>query len=160
MASIQFLGAAGEVTGSCHLLRAAGKKILLDCGMIQGGREEGGRNREAFPFDPADIDAVVLSHGHIDHCGRLPLLVKRGYTGKIHTHTATADLLPVMLEDSARLAEADVEHSNRLRQRRGLKPIEPLYELADVSATIARLRPMDYDPVSYTHLTLPTNREV
>jgi len=145
MASIQFLGAAGEVTGSCHLLRAAGKKILLDCGMIQGGREEGGRNREAFPFDPADIDAVVLSHGHIDHCGRLPLLVKRGYTGKIHTHTATADLLPVMLEDSARLAEADVEHSNRLRQRRGLKPIEPLYELADVSATIARLRPMDYD---------------
>ena len=145
MASIQFLGAAGEVTGSCHLLRAAGKKILLDCGMIQGGREEDARNRENFPFDPADIDAVVLSHAHIDHCGRLPLLVKRGYAGKIHTQTATADLVRVMLEDSARLAEADVEHGNRLRARRGLKPLEPLYDLSDVSEAVGRMRGHDYD---------------
>ncbi len=145
MASIQFLGAAGEITGSCHLLRAAGKKILLECGLIQGGREEDARNRESFPFDPADIDAVILSHAHIDHCGRLPLLVKRGFQGKIHTQTATADLVPVMLEDSARLAAADVEHGNRLRARRGLKPLEPLYELADVSDAVARLKGHDYD---------------
>lgn len=145
MASIQFLGAAGEVTGSCHLLRAAGKKILLDCGMIQGGREEDSRNRERFPFDPADIDAVVLSHAHIDHSGRLPLLVKRGYRGKIHTQTATADLVRVMLEDAARLAEQDVEHANRMRERRGLKLLEPLYELADVSDAVSRLHGLEYD---------------
>ncbi len=144
MASIQFLGAAGEVTGSCHLLRAAGKKILLDCGMIQGGREEDSRNRERFPFDPADIDAVVLSHAHIDHSGRLPLLVKRGYRGKIHTQAATVDLAKVMLEDAARLAEQDVEHANRMRERRGLKLLEPLYELADVSDAIGRLHGLDY----------------
>lgn len=145
MASIQFLGAAGEITGSCHLLRAAGKKILFDCGLIQGGREEESRNREAFAFDPADIDAVILSHAHIDHCGRLPLLVKRGFHGKIHTHMATADLVPVMLEDSARLAAADVEHGNRLRARRGLKLLEPLYQLPDVADTIRRLKGHDYD---------------
>ena len=145
MASIQFLGAAGEVTGSCHLLRAAGKKILIDCGMIQGGREEDARNRESFPFDPSDIDAVILSHAHIDHCGRLPLLVKRGYTGKIHTQTATADLVRVMLEDSARLAAADVEHANRMRARRGLKLLEPLYDLGDVGEAIGRMRGHDYD---------------
>ena len=145
MASIQFLGAAGEVTGSCHLLRAAGKTILLDCGMIQGGREEDARNRERFPFDPADIDAVVLSHAHIDHSGRLPLLVKRGYRGKIHTQAATADLVKVMLEDAARLAEQDVEHANRMRERRGLKLLEPLYELADVSEAISRIHGLEYD---------------
>jgi metallo-beta-lactamase family protein len=145
MASIQFLGAAGEVTGSCHLLRAAGKKILLDCGMIQGGREEDARNRADFPFDPTDIDAVILSHAHIDHCGRLPLLVKRGYAGKVHTQTATADLIRVMLEDSARLAAADVEHGNRMRARRGLKLLEPLYDLEDVGITIGRMRGHDYD---------------
>ena len=145
MASIQFLGAAGEVTGSCHLLRAAGKKILLDCGMIQGGREEDARNRERFPFDPADIDAVVLSHAHIDHSGRLPLLVKRGYRGKIHTQSATADLVKVMLEDAARLAGQDVEHANRMRERRGLKLLEPLYELADVTEAIGRIQGVEYD---------------
>ncbi len=144
MASIQFLGAAGEVTGSCHLLRAAGKKILLDCGMIQGGREEDSRNRERFPFDPADIDAVVLSHAHIDHSGRLPLLVKRGYRGKIHTQSATADLVKVMLEDAARLAQQDVEHANRMRERRGLKLLEPLYELADVGEVISQIHGLDY----------------
>lgn len=141
---IAFHGAAGEVTGSCHLLRAAGKKILLDCGMIQGGREEDSRNRERFPFDPADIDAVVLSHAHIDHSGRLPLLVKRGYRGKIHTQAATVDLVKVMLEDAARLAEQDVEHANRMRERRGLKLLEPLYELADVSDAIGRLHGLEY----------------
>lgn len=145
MASIQFLGAAGEVTGSSHLLRAAGKKVLLDCGMIQGGREEDSRNRERFAYDPAELDAVVLSHGHIDHCGRLPLLVKRGYAGRIYTHAATADLIRVMLQDAARLAEADIEQQNRQRERRGLEPLEPLYELADVEEVLRRLVPMEYN---------------
>lgn len=145
MASIQFLGAAGEVTGSCHLLRAAGKKILLDCGMIQGGREEDGRNRERFPFDPGEIDAVILSHAHIDHSGRLPLLVKRGFAGRIHTQHATADLCKIMLEDAARLAQADVEQSNRQRERRGLKPVEPLFDLGDVSDVLSHMSGHDYD---------------
>lgn len=145
MASIQFLGAAGEVTGSSHLLRAAGKKVLLDCGMIQGGREEDSRNRERFAYDPTELDAVVLSHGHIDHCGRLPLLVKRGYAGRIYTHAATADLIRVMLQDAARLAEADIEQQNRQRERRGMEPLEPLYELGDVEEVLRRLVPLEYD---------------
>ncbi len=144
MATIQFFGAAGEVTGSSHLLRAAGKKILLDCGMIQGGREEDERNRERFGFAPDDLDAMILSHAHIDHCGRLPLLVKRGFTGRIFTHRATADLCQIMLEDAARLAAADVEYENEHRARRGLAPIEPLYDLSDVSAVLAQLTPVDY----------------
>lgn len=145
MASIQFLGAAGEVTGSLYLLRAAGKTILIDCGMIQGGREESARNRASFTFAPGDIDAVVLSHAHIDHSGRLPLLVKRGFRGRIHTHEATADLAKVMLEDSARLAQGDAEHDNRSRERRGLPLLQPLYSLADVSDVLGRLQTLSYD---------------
>lgn len=145
MATIQFHGAAGEVTGSNHLLRACGRRILLDCGMIQGGVEEDRRNRERFPYAPADIDAVVLSHAHIDHCGRLPLLVKRGFAGPIYTHRATADLVRVMLEDAARLAMADVEQENRSRARRGAKLLEPLYDLDDVAEVYTRLRAVEYD---------------
>lgn len=108
-----FHGAAGEVTGSCHEVEAAGHRVLLDCGLIQGGRADEARNRDDFGFDASAIDAVVLSHAHIDHCGRLPLLVKRGFRGKIWTQRATADLLKVMLEDSAKLAEADAERARR-----------------------------------------------
>lgn len=144
MATIQFHGAAGEVTGSCHLVRVNGHKILLDCGMIQGGREEDERNKESFPFDPADVDALVLSHAHIDHCGRLPLLVKRGFRGPIYAQEATADLCKVMLEDAARLAQADVATINRLRERRGQKPLQPLYGMGDVSEVMSRLRPVAY----------------
>jgi metallo-beta-lactamase family protein len=145
MATIQFHGAAGEVTGSSHLLRACGRRILLDCGMIQGGREEDRRNRERFPYAPADLDAVVLSHAHIDHCGRLPLLVKRGFAGPIYTHRATADLVRVMLEDAARLAMADVEQENRRRARRGANLLAPWFDLDDVAAVCTRLRPIEYD---------------
>ena len=82
-AELEFFGAAGEVTGSCHIVRSGGHTLLLDCGMIQGGREEEARNHDPFPFDVTEIDAVVLSHAHIDHSGRLPLLVKRGFGGPI-----------------------------------------------------------------------------
>jgi metallo-beta-lactamase family protein len=132
---LEFFGAAGEVTGSCHILRVGGRQLLLDCGMIQGGRDASERNRLPFPFDAAAIDAVVLSHAHIDHCGRLPLLVKRGFRGPIHTNTVCAELVPILLRDSANLAMRDAERS----------AAEPLYDLADVARTLELVRPMPYD---------------
>jgi len=132
---LEFFGAAGEVTGSCHILRVAGRQLLLDCGMIQGGHDAPARNRLPFPFDPTVIDAVVLSHAHIDHCGRLPLLVKRDYRGPIYTNRACADLVPILLRDSANLAVREAEREQR----------EPLYSLEDVEATLRLLVPIDYD---------------
>ena len=145
-----FHGAAGEVTGSCHEVEAAGHRVLLDCGLIQGGRADEARNRDDFGFDASAIDAVVLSHAHIDHCGRLPLLVKRGFRGKIWTQRATADLLKVMLEDSAKLAEADAERARRrIKEGRGGRDeeveVEPLYTLEDVGKTLKHVRAIDYD---------------
>lgn len=142
---IEFFGAAGEVTGSCHLVHAAGKRVLLDCGLVQGGREEHARNAKPFPFDLATIDAMVLSHAHIDHVGRLPLMVRRGYRGPVYTQRATADLSRIMLEDSARLAASDVERENRHRARHGQQALEPLYELDDVQQALKQLKPMAYD---------------
>jgi metallo-beta-lactamase family protein len=141
---VRFFGAAGEVTGSRHLVEALGKRVLLDCGMIQGGRNEHGRNASGFGFDVRQLDAVVVSHAHIDHIGRLPLLVKRGYGGPIHVTRATADLAKIMLEDSANLASADAERENRGRQRRGEELIQPLYLLRDVHDTLRQLQPLDY----------------
>ncbi len=142
---VEFFGAAGEVTGSNHLVHVGDKRILLDCGMIQGGRDERKRNAAAFGFDAARIDAMVLSHAHIDHVGRLPLLVKRGFRAPIFTQRATAELSRVMLEDAARLAESDTAQENRRRQRRGLKPISPLYDGDDVRKVLRLLEPMPYD---------------
>lgn len=113
---ITFCGAAGgEVTGSSHLIEVASKRILFDCGMVQGSRQAEARNLEAFAFDPAGIDALVLSHAHIDHIGRVPLLVKRGFKGPIFAQAATCDLLPVMLLDAASLAESVADRANRER---------------------------------------------
>lgn len=142
---LDFYGAATEVTGSCHVLRAGEHRILLDCGMIQGGRRKEERNREAFPFDPAAVDAVVLSHAHIDHCGRLPLLVRRGYAGPIYAQRITRDLCRIMLEDSASLAGRDAETENRKRARKGLPPVVPLYTQEDVEQTLAQFVPLPYD---------------
>ncbi|MDO9313199.1 MAG: MBL fold metallo-hydrolase, partial [Burkholderiaceae bacterium] len=113
---VRFHGAAGEVTGSCHEVEAAGHRLLLDCGMIQGSIDDEHRNFEPFPFIIEGIGAVVLSHAHIDHCGRLPVLVARGYHGPIWTHVATADLLRIMLEDAASLAEMDAMQDNKHRR--------------------------------------------
>ncbi|MEZ5440215.1 MAG: MBL fold metallo-hydrolase [Lysobacterales bacterium] len=143
-ASLVFRGAAGEVTGSCHLLRTDGGNLLLDCGLIQGGAQQDRRNAADFGFPAGEIDALVLSHAHIDHCGRLPLLVRRGFSGPIYAQPATADLLRIMLEDSARLALADVEHQNRRRRREGKPLLEPLYDLDDVAAVHQLVQTVDY----------------
>lgn len=140
---LEFFGAAGEVTGSCHILRVAGQQLLLDCGLIQGGSDAATRNHAPFPFDAARIDAVVLSHAHIDHCGRLPLLVKRGFRGPIYTNPACADLVPILLRDSAQLAQRDAQRS---------EGTPPLYDLADVNATLRQLAPIAYDT---RHALLP-----
>ena len=141
---VRFHGAAGEVTGSCHEVEAAGHRLLLDCGMIQGGPEDERRNFEPFDFDPAAVDAVVLSHAHIDHCGRLPVLVKRGFRGPIWTHAATADLLKVMLEDSAFIAEMDAEQANKRRED-GHAKHQPLFTRADVGPVLRQLQRLPYD---------------
>jgi metallo-beta-lactamase family protein len=141
---LEFFGAAGEVTGSCHIVQAGGRQLLLDCGMIQGGPDATERNRRAFPFEAAAIDAVVLSHAHIDHCGRLPLLVARGYRGPIYTNRACADLLPILLRDSADLAVREAERANRDRAH-DQELVRPLFEPADVDAVMRQVRPVGYD---------------
>lgn len=141
---IEFHGAAGEVTGSCHLLCVAGHRILLDCGMIQGRPRDEARNAEPFPFDPAAIDAVVLSHAHIDHSGRIPLLVKSGFEGPVYTQKASRDLCRIMLIDAAHLNEKDAEWANRKRERKSLAPIEPLYTKQDARDALRQFRGLDY----------------
>lgn len=142
---IKFCGASTGVTGSCHLLTTGEHKILLDCGQFQGGKAQEAMNYEPFPFDPAEIECVVLSHAHIDHCGRLPLLVKRGFRGKIYCTDATADLLQIMLRDSGYIHEKDAEQRNRKAARAGRPLIEPLYTVADAEATLTYVAPVLYD---------------
>ena len=151
---IVFHGAAGEVTGSSHLVEVAGKRVLLDCGMVQGERQgrpnrpdgerkADERNAADFPFDPASIDVLVLSHAHIDHTGRVPLLVKRGFAGPIFTHPATIDLAAIMLSDAAHIAQMDAEQDNRDLQP-GQRPSVPLYTRDDVDAATKSMRPVEY----------------
>ena len=142
---IKFCGAATGVTGSCHLLSTENHKILLDCGQFQGGKAQDALNEEPFPFDPAEIECVVLSHAHIDHCGRLPLLVKRGFRGAIYCTDATADLLEVMLKDSGFIHEKEAEWQSRKNERAGRKPVEPLYTVKDSEETLKYVRPVMYD---------------
>jgi metallo-beta-lactamase family protein len=139
---LEFFGAAGEVTGSCHIVRAGGRQLLLDCGMIQGGADATARNRRPFPFEPGEVDAVVLSHAHIDHCGRLPLLVRRGFRGPIYTNPACADLLPILLRDAAELALREAERANR---DPGGERIAPWFDLEDVQAVMRQVKAVPYD---------------
>ncbi len=144
MSELEFYGAAGRVTGSCHLLRIDGRLVLLDCGMIQGGDEEAD-NAAEFPFDPKKVDAVLLSHAHLDHSGRLPLLVKRGFRGTIHTHNATRALLQILLTDAANIEAGVIRRANRRRSDQGRKLLEPLYDLEDVASTLALVRSHRYE---------------
>jgi metallo-beta-lactamase family protein len=142
---IQFLGATGRVTGSCYLIRAAGHNILLECGLVQGSQEEEDRNREPLPIAAEDIDAVVLSHAHIVHSGRLPLLMKLGFTGPIYTHRASQTLCAIMLRDSGYPHEKDAEWANRKRRRRGQSLVTPLYTLADGESVMDQFVGIGYD---------------
>lgn len=141
---VHFHGAAGEVTGSLHEVEAAGRRLLLDCGLIQGSPEAEHRNTEPFPFEANAVDAVVISHAHIDHIGRVPLLVKRGYRGPIYAQAATADLMSIMLLDAASIAESEAERANRNR-RSGEPQLLPLYTRDDVHNAMGQVRPLPYD---------------
>ncbi len=136
MTSLTFLGATGQVTGSCYLLETGSSRILLDCGLFQGSRETEKQNEADFLFDPAGIDAVVLSHAHLDHCGRLPKLVNDGFNGTVFLTEASFPLLELMLRDAVHLQLRDIEWENKRRQRAGKKLLEPLYELEDVEALL------------------------
>jgi metallo-beta-lactamase family protein len=138
-------GAAGFVTGSCHLVDAASSRLLIDCGMYQGSKSMNRLNYEPFDFDPKSIDFVINTHGHIDHCGLLPKLVKQGFSGTIYASPPTADLLPIMLADSAYIQEKDTEHENRRRLRKGLVPREPLYTEKDVDKTVSLIQVINYN---------------
>ncbi len=142
---IRFCGATKGVTGSCHLFESGEHKVLLDCGQFQGGKQQDAMNFEDFPFDPTSIECVILSHAHIDHCGRLPLLAKRGFSGKIYCTDATADLLEIMLKDSAYIQEKEAEWQNRKNQRAGRALIDPLYTVQDAEEALKLVQPVLYD---------------
>ena len=142
---IKFCGATTSVTGSCHLITTDKHKVLLDCGQFQGGKAMEAMNSEPFPFDAEEVEAVILSHAHIDHCGRLPLLVKRGFKGAIYCTDATADLLEVMLKDSAFIHEKDAEMQSRKNLRGGKPIVEPLYTMKDAEATLKLVKPILYN---------------
>ena len=142
---LQFFGATERVTGSLYLLRAGEHTLLLECGLVQGTREEELRNREAFPIDITCVDAVVLSHSHIDHSGRIPRLVKEGFEGPIYTHEASRALCAIMLPDSGYLNEKEAEWENRKRRKKNLQGIEPLYTQADAEACIGQFIGLDYE---------------
>ncbi len=136
------IGATHEVTGSCHLLEACGKNILIDCGMEQG--PDLYENQE-IPVSAGEIDYVLLTHAHIDHSGKLPLLCKQGFSGEIVTTFATSDLCAIMLRDSAHIQEFEAEWRNRKAKRSGEETYEPLYMMADAEAAIKLLAPIDYN---------------
>ncbi len=141
---LHFHGAAGGVTGSCFRLETPAGAMLIDCGMFQGSKTEKELNYRPFPFDPASIAAVVLSHAHIDHSGLLPKLVRDGFHGRIHATDATCDLVAVMLPDSAHIQALEVTQLNRRRARRSIHPVQAIYDGADVEATVRRLSPQPY----------------
>ena len=138
---LSFFGAAHEVTGSCHLLEACGKNILIDCGMEQG--PDLYENQE-LPVTPGEVDYILLTHAHIDHSGNIPLLVKKGFSGEIITTFATADLCDIMLRDSAHIQEFEAEWRNRKARRSGEPEYEPIYTVADADAATKLLAPVDY----------------
>ena len=145
MMELQFYGATDRVTGSSHILRLNGYKILVDCGLIQGSREDEALNHQPFPFDPASISAVVLTHGHIDHSGRLPLLVKQGFRGTVYTQHATVDLCKVLLLDSASLGERDAEYRRKHPETHEDQHAEPLYTRNDALHALTTMTGLPYN---------------
>jgi len=139
-----FYGAVRTVTGSVHLVEAGGVRLLLDCGLFQGPRAQAAEINSRFPFPPPSIDAVVLSHAHLDHCGNLPTLVRQGFRGPIYSTGATRDLAGLVLRDSAKIQQQDAHTVNKVRRGEGQPPVEPLYTAADVDRVIGRLATVEY----------------
>ena len=144
---LTFYGAARTVTGSMHLLEIEQKKILLDCGLFQGKRKESYTRNRNFPFDPRELDAVILSHAHIDHSGNLPNLIKQGYQGHIYTTGATAHLDNIMLLDSGYIHEKDAEYLNKRLMKQGKPLIEPLYTKEDAARVAPLFHSLEYEEI-------------
>jgi len=144
MAKLTFHGATEGVTGSAYLLETDNATVLLECGLYQGSREQEKANNRPFPFDIHKIDAVVLSHAHLDHSGRLPKLIAEGYSGLIYMTTPTSELLEIMLKDAASLQQRDTEWENKRRRRAGKKEIEPLYDFDDVETALSLCKGFAY----------------
>ncbi|MEX2466466.1 MAG: MBL fold metallo-hydrolase [Gemmatimonadota bacterium] len=142
---LRFWGAARTVTGSAHLVEYDGGRVLLDCGLFQGRRAEARERNNSFPIDPGSVDAVLLSHAHIDHSGLLPAFHREGFRGKVYATHATADLCGAMLRDSAFIHEKDAEWLNKRERRRGRERIEPLYGMEDAEAVLEHFEGVDYD---------------
>ncbi len=141
---ITFCGATRTVTGSCHLVEAAGKKFIVDCGLFQGTLAEQLLNYEEFPFAPSDLDFMILTHAHIDHSGRIPKLHMQGFNGPVYATKATCDLARIMLPDSGHIQEKEMEWVNRKRERAGKKPTDPLYTAEDAMNSLEIFEPHDY----------------
>lgn len=142
---ITFFGAARTVTGSQHLLDVNGYRILLDCGLYQGPRQESKDRNRHLPFDARSIDVLILSHAHIDHSGNIPNLVRSGFNGDIISTFATRDLCNIMLRDSAKIQEFDMEYLNKKRRRQDLPPLEPIYTMADALASLKLFLGVGYE---------------
>jgi len=145
--NITFLGAARMVTGSCYLLESRNLKILVDCGMFQGGKKEEAYNFMNFPFNASEIDYLLLTHAHIDHSGRIPLLCKSGFKGKILCTKATADLCSIMLPDSAHIQETEAEWASRKAMRAGKPLVKPLYTISDSEYSMNFFEPVPYNKI-------------
>jgi metallo-beta-lactamase family protein len=143
--NIKFFGATREVTGSCYLVQVNNKNILIECGMFQGSHEHERHNHDAFPFDVSELDAVIVSHAHLDHTGRLPMLIKEGFHGCIYTHNATVDLCKIMLVDSGYIHEKEARWENKKRERKGLTLVEPLYTTAEAETTCQYFKGLTYN---------------
>ena len=144
---IQFLGGADTVTGSQHLIQVNGNQLLRDCGLFQGKRKLANEYNRELLFNPANLDALLLSHAHVDHCGNIPSAVAQGYEGPIYATTATAKLCEIMLQDAAKIQEQDAEYLNQKTSRRGLPPVEPLYRTEDALKALQLFRGHDYGSV-------------
>lgn len=144
---VEFWGAAREVTGSMHLVQVGGHRLLLDCGLYQGRRKHAFERNRNPPIDPATVDAVVLSHAHIDHSGNLPSLARGGFRGRIYSTPATRDLCAHMLVDAAHIQKADVRYVNKRRRRQGKRPFEPLYLIGDARSALRRFQAVHYGRV-------------
>jgi metallo-beta-lactamase family protein len=142
---IHFLGATRTTTGSMYLLEVNQQRILMECGLFQGRRDDSMERNRRFPFDVTKLDAVVLSHAHIDHCGNLPNLCKQGYGGNIYCTFATRDLAAIMLEDSAEIQKDDAIFVSKQRAKKGLPPVEPLYSAIDAEKTVRQFVGLNYD---------------